>query len=79
MNTNLKGQLIPIKTPENGRWVSPDVAATYFKKGKGITKKRMMNRIYAGMHNGFVKRDHLGNWWVFIPDTYSSYHPLKAA
>lgn len=39
-----------------------------------------MNRIYEGKHNGFVKKDHLGNWWVFIPDfNFPTTTTLRAA
>lgn len=80
MTKTFNGQLVPIKIPENGRWVSTETAAKLFKNGKGITHKRMMNRIYEGKHNGFVKKDHLGNWWVFIPDfNFPTTTTLRAA
>jgi hypothetical protein len=75
----MKGRLTPIMPPANGEWVSPEVAAKLAKNGRGITIKRMMDKIYAGELNGYVKKDYLG-WWVFVPyRSIQQTEPLKAA
>lgn len=63
----------------NGRWVSPAEAAMLAKNGKGVTLKRMMDKIYSGQLHGFVEQDHLGSWWVFLPEREFQNQPLKAA
>ena len=75
-----KGRLIPIKQPINGRWVPPADAAKLARNGKGIKLYYLMEKIYAGKLIGFVKRDHLGSWWVFVPDNeIKQTEPLRAA
>lgn len=70
---NNKSKLLPMLPTVEGVWLSPEQACKYFKNGKGISIGTLMNKIYSGKLNGFIKHDHLG-WRIFIP----TYH-LKAA
>lgn len=66
MKTTTGGMVRPITEPGNGVWMTPESARHYFRNGRGIAIGTMMNKIYSGRLNGFVKHDHLG-WKVFIP------------
>jgi len=79
MNSDFK--LFPITTHAEGIWMEPGKACKYWRNGKGISAKRLMNIIYSGALHGKVKRDHTG-WYVLVPFhaiEQKEKQPLKAA
>ena len=49
----------------DGVWMEPAKACRYFKHGKGITYKTLMNKIYSGKMRNWVKYTPQG-WLVFV-------------
>ena len=82
---NLKKQkcmttrLFPIREPHGGKWLKPEVACRFFKNGKGIRFKSLMNKLYAGKLGMYQKNYHTG-FYVWVSDeALNNYQQLHAA
>ena len=61
-----KGTIIPYEPPQDaGVWLPPQQACKYFRYGRGIQEKTLMNKIYAGELKKHVKWTPAG-WLIFI-------------
>ena len=72
-------KIIHMNPLPNGIWMHPSQACRYFKNGRGINEKTLMNKIYAGKLGRYAKYTPQG-WIVLVVfEVIEQYQPLKAA